>query len=483
VKNRIRDSLKSRKFRYGGYATLISVAVLAALVVVNVLVDQVPAKLDLTKEKLYSLSDQSLKLLQGLKQDITITTLGKPGAVDPTVKEILSRYAAASRHIKLATVDPEVNPGWVKQFSTGSDLQAGSLVVDAGGGRDRVISQYDLYSYEYDQQTYQPQLTGVTVEQRVTAAIAFVTEGTNVTVYTLKGYGADTLVTYGMNTPVMNMNYAEKDLDLLTTDKVPADAGEVLLLNPRYDLPAEDAQKLRTYLAGGGRLLVLVDLQRLPAAAPNLEELLANYGLNLQRELVVEGDPSRYAANAPYYVVPNLEYHDILSPLRSNNVPVLLPAAMVIGGETLRKQTLKVEPLLTTSDKAYAKPFGETAQLATLEKERGDASGPFTLADAVTDPATQAGGKDTKLIVVGSAGFMQTAIAQQVPGNSEFFLNCISWLGEKKEDIAIRPKSLLTYRLNISALWSLLLSGAVVILIPLGILGAGLGVWLKRRHL
>ncbi len=39
---------------------------LAAIVVVNVLVGQIPGKLDLTQNKLFSLSDQTYKLLDGL---------------------------------------------------------------------------------------------------------------------------------------------------------------------------------------------------------------------------------------------------------------------------------------------------------------------------------------------------------------------------------------------------------------------------------
>ncbi len=481
MRNRILDSLKSPKFRFGGYATLITVAVVAVLVVINVLVDQVPAKLDLTSEKLYSLSDQTLKLLQGLQKDITITTLGKEGSQDATVKEVLGRYATASRHVKLASVDPELNPGWAKQYSASTDMTAGSIVVDAGGGRNRTISQYDLYSVDYDQQTGQYQLTGLTVEQRVTSAISFVTETSNVVIYTLKGYGADTLATYTLTAPVENLNYATKDLDLVVDAAVPPDAGLVLLLNPRTDIPKAEAAKLQTYLAGGGRLLVTVDLQRLPESTPNLEELLHNYGLNFKRMLVVEGDTSRHASGAPYYLLPNLEYHDILSPLKNNNIPVLLPGAMAIGQESLKKTSLKIENLLTTSGAAYGKADYATA--ATIERQPRDQAGPFTLAVAVTDPAAQTGGRDTKLVVVGSGNFVQSTITQQLPGNSEFLLNVVSWLGEKTEDISIRPKSLMTYALRINAMWGLLLSGAVVLLIPLGVLGAGLAVWLRRRHL
>ena len=80
MKKTILDSLKSRKFRFGGYATLLVVAALAIVVGVNLVVDQIPAKLDMTQERLYSLSDQTKKLLDGLDVDVTITTLGRVGS-------------------------------------------------------------------------------------------------------------------------------------------------------------------------------------------------------------------------------------------------------------------------------------------------------------------------------------------------------------------------------------------------------------------
>ena len=56
---KILDSFKDKKFKYGGYATLLVAIVLAILVGVNLLVDLVPLKADLTKEQLYSLSEQT----------------------------------------------------------------------------------------------------------------------------------------------------------------------------------------------------------------------------------------------------------------------------------------------------------------------------------------------------------------------------------------------------------------------------------------
>ena len=185
-KNSIIESLSTRKLRFGGYATLLIVGALAVVIVINVLVDQIPGKLDLTKNKIYSLSDETYKLLDSLKTDVTVTTVGKQGSEDPTVKTILGKYAAHSGHVKLQTLDPDLNPGWTKQYdTTGQGLGAGTLVV-AAGKKFKTIGVYDMYNYDtsnYDPSNpnSQPQLTSLSVEQRVTSAVQYVTAEKNVT--------------------------------------------------------------------------------------------------------------------------------------------------------------------------------------------------------------------------------------------------------------------------------------------------------------
>jgi ABC-type uncharacterized transport system involved in gliding motility auxiliary subunit len=485
-KHSILESLSSRKVRFGGYATILIVAALAVVIVINVLVDQIPGKLDLTKNKIYSLSEETYKLLDSLKTDVTVTTIGKQGSEDPTVKAILGKYAAHSRHVKLQTLDPDLNPGWSRQYdTTGQGLGPGTLVV-AAGKKFKTIGVYDMYNYDtsnYDPSNpnSQPQLTSLSVEQRVTSAVQYVTALKNVTVYVLNGHGEQTLGGLGMTSAVSNENYEVKELNLVTTTSVPADANILLVLAPKRDLAPEDVDKLRAWLAGGGRMAVLMDVITAGSQMPNLAGLLKSYGIEVQRVVVVEGDQNKVAAQNPLFIIPSLEYHDILSPLRTNNYEMVLIAAQAVQTLELKKKSLKIEPLLTSSAKSYGKQ--DIANARSVQKEGGDLTGPFTLAAAITDPAQDPGGQDTKLVVVGNVKFLQSGLPSQVPGNGDFFMNSLGWLKGQKESLTIRPKNVQQMRLSISNLWAFLLSGIVVIVLPLLILGSGLIVWMRRRRL
>jgi ABC-type uncharacterized transport system involved in gliding motility auxiliary subunit len=170
-----------------------------------------------------------------------------------------------------------------------------------------------------------------------------------------------------------------------------------------------------------------------------------------------------------------------VAPLSSADLPLLMPVAMALKVSELKKRALTIEALLSTSENSWGKVNYSSA--TTTDKQAGDVEGPFTLAYAVTDPAEKTGARDTKLVVVSSAAFLASGIQQVAAGNADFFLNSLSWLSEKKDEISVSAKSLQSYPLRINTLWGLILSAIVVLVIPLGVLGAGLGVWLRRRHL
>jgi ABC-type uncharacterized transport system involved in gliding motility auxiliary subunit len=485
-KTTLLSALSSRHLRFGGYATLIIVAAVAVVVALNVLVDQVPGKIDLTQNKLYSLAPETYKLLDGLRSDVTITTIGKEGGEDPTVHEILLKYAARSRHVKLQTIDPELRPGWTKQYDpTGQGLATGTLIV-AAGTKYKNIGYYDMYNYDtsnYDptNPNSQPQITSLSVEQRVTSAVQFVTAAKNTTLAVLEGHGEQTLDSVGLSSAIGNENYAVQQLDFLKEPAVPAGTDVILILAPKVDLTPQDADKIRAYLANGGRLLVLFDVLTKDNQFPNLAGILQTYGVEVRNVVVLEGDQSKFWSGNRAYIIPNLEYHDILSPLRANNYDIGLVGAQVVQTLDLKKKTLKIEPLLTSSARSYGKR--DIANAKTPEREGGDLPGPFNLAVAITDPATDQSKQDTELIVIGDAQFLNPALTAAIPGNGDFFMNSVAWLRGQKESITIRPKSLQTFRLTMSNLTALLLSGVVVILMPLLVLGGGFVVWMRRRHL
>jgi ABC-type uncharacterized transport system involved in gliding motility auxiliary subunit len=311
----------------------------------------------------------------------------------------------------------------------------------------------------------------------MTSAIHYVTAEELPKVYLVTGHLEEDLP-YDLRKQMELENYEIEELSLLTEEKVPEDADIVMFIAPQRDLTEDEAEKVRTYLENNGRVIFFMEI--VDNELPNFESLLKSYGVGLQKALVVEGDSSRYW-QSPAWIVPNLESHDITTPMGKNGMQVLTIGAQGVEILDIKKRTLEIQPLLTTSKDAWGKV---DLSSTSAEKEEGDISGPFNIAVAVSDKIWNektAEYEGARLIVMGDAEFLNPQFASI--GNADFVLNCLNWLQDEQESISIRPKSIVSEHLNINSFQVLLYSGIVVILIPLLVLGSGLVVWLRRRHL
>ena len=74
-----KDSKYAKKIKYGTMAAIITAFVVAIVIVVNIimgiLTERYPMKLDLTKDKRYELCDESINVLKNLEKDVEIAVM------------------------------------------------------------------------------------------------------------------------------------------------------------------------------------------------------------------------------------------------------------------------------------------------------------------------------------------------------------------------------------------------------------------------
>lgn len=153
-----------------------------------------------------------------------------------------------------------------------------------------------------------------------------------------------------------------------------------------------------------------------------------------------------------------------------------MPGAQGIELKKIKKSSTNIEPLLVTSKNSWAKP---NLDATTPEKESGDLEGPFNIAVAITD--TLDNGNEAKIVVVSNSLFVDSQYAMNT-GNVDFIANSFNWLQNREDTVSIVPKEFDNNVLNINAAQQLMISGLVVIVIPLVIVIMGLKVWLRRKH-
>ena len=467
---RLRDS---KQVRYGGYALLTSLGMVAVMVLVNLVVDQFQLEVDLTQNRLFSLSDQTFQVLDNLDSDVTVYQIGTTGRENPLIDSVLERYAKRSSHIKLATLDPERNPGLATKYEEEGQVRPGGLVVDAGD-RFRMISQFDIFNVNMQTR----QATSLSLEQELTAALLYVTTGDLPKVYLLEGHGEQSMFQLGISglsvrDLLENDNYAVDTLDLVSRETVPDDADVLLVVAPAQDLTAAESGRLESWMRDGGRVVFALQGAR-RSELPNLAELLAGFGVRVVNGIIVE-EAGRHTPDSQVFLVPEMTSHEIVAPMRSDRLFTVMPAAGPIEELETKRRTLTVESFLNTSAGSFLRTDFD---IQSVEQQEGEPNGPFAVGVAITDNDLD-GYVKSRVVVYSSAMFL----SQPYQANYDMLLNSLSWARSREESISIRAKSLRTFPLRITRLAALIISGVAVLIIPLGVLGAGLAVWLRRRHL
>src|SRR5947209_14512174 len=85
--------LKARQTQYTAYASVYILVVLAVLAAVNFLANRYDKSYDSTMNKQFSLSDQSIKVVKGLKRDVQFNYFG-PQNEFSMARDKLERYSS-----------------------------------------------------------------------------------------------------------------------------------------------------------------------------------------------------------------------------------------------------------------------------------------------------------------------------------------------------------------------------------------------------
>lgn len=472
--NEVKKSLKTTQWRNGSFMTASTCIVIAIVLVFNLVIGKLGITFDLTKDKIYSLSEQTIERLNSLEEEVTITVLEDDNYSNELVNNILENYKEESDKIKIKKVDPVVNPNFIASYSEkGENITVGNLIVESGN-KYRVINERDMYEIDY----YQSVINGIKIEQEVTSAIDYVTNDNLPTAYILEGHNEGQLQAHITDT-LQKENYIVENLNLLSSEEWAYGNSDLLIINtPGRDLSNEEYDILMKYFKEGGSALVLVE--HLPEGMENFKELFEYYGIAIGNEIVFEGEASMAYRN-PLNIIPNIGSHYATSPLIDAKLPVLMPTPQRIIINELTRSTLRIEPLFTTSDSAYAKTGTE---LNTFEKEEEDMEGPFNLGVAISEEVEGKEGESTKIVVVGSSQMLDAKMINLTKGgNLDFVMNSINWLSEKEENISIRAKAIAPEQIMISEGQLYMLALVSMIIIPLGVCTIGAVVCYRRKHL
>lgn len=460
---------KQLAFKGGSYSLIMTAIVLAIVVVVNICVSALPSsvtKYDISSSKLYSITSNTKAIVNRLDREINIYWIVQAGEEDAVIENMLSKYASLSEKIKITKKNPDIFPTFAQQYTT-ETVSNNSLVVESGE-RYRYIPYTDIYVEETDMWNHTK--TVFDGEGAVTSGIDYVTTDVFPQAYVLEGHGEWDLPA-GFASAIEKENIETKQINLLTTDRIPEDAACVIIYEPQKDILENEIEILKDYAAKGGKLFIAAG-PVLNEPMPNLYSILEDYGVTPVKGIVVEADPERFVVQMPYVILPFMESSDITDSLIEANYD---PIFAIGTGLDITNATTDVTSLMHSSDLSFSKVDGYA--IVTYEKESKDIDGPFSM--AVSIDVNRKG----RIIWFSAEEFLEDTYNDYSAGaNTDLSMNALAALIGESESMAIRTKSLNHKYLTMTAAQGDTLKLIMIAVLPLLYLGAGIFVYLMVRR-
>lgn len=525
---RLWTALSSRSAQHGYLTTFTILFALVMVVCVNLVSYRYHKRWDLTEQNLFSLSEQTMKILKGLKKDVKIISFAQPrDEKSHYMLELLEEFDKHSDKIKFDYVDADL--AW--ELAEKYDVTGATIVFECGDNVEKVSA------YDADEGSY-------------ASALLKVTRDTKKKIYFLTGHGEKSLQDSDPRTGLSyfkqmleHENYEAATLNLADVEKVPdpEECFALVIAGPTVPLPEEHVKAVKDYLNQGGRLLAMVDPPSQNGV--DLNAITSEWGIETPNEEVFDNrityqrDPGIPGATAG---LQQYTSHELTS---NGNLPdTWYPHARPVIKTTATKPDVQITELVKTSSNSYAhesQPKGfilqetspaQKAETASGEskapakagqappaetpaekypppKDSDDRTGPFPVVVIATNekpstppppeypgaPPPPPEEKDktkryTQLVVIGDSDlatnqhFVARSFFGLAPtGNANLLMNCVAWLAQEPELIGVRAKEPKDHTVALNDEQKRKMTLSTLILTPLLIIVVGVVVWWKRR--
>lgn len=452
--------IRSRQFvtALGQILQFFLIAAIAGLI--NHLVWRYPHKWDLTETKLNTLSDQSLRILQDLPKDVTVTFFSRRENWSAGMR-ILDLYRDARPDLKLEAVDIEASP---QRARAENIVDNGTVLVRAGERRVTFVLKDEL------------SVTNAFLKLIRTRPISiYFTVGHGEAMCDMKGEGGISAFCDHLKGQL----YELKTLDLQRIKDVPSDADLVVVWGPTLGLLPEEVLRLQRWLERGGSLLVMLSPGFLQDTATELRGLTLKWGLKLNNDLVIDRLSTLENNEATIPIISKYGEHPITKNFAART---LFPLSSSVETLTPLYSNVATTPLASTSGFPGSWAERDLPGIARGKAEFNEAvdlKGPIHVAAVAERLTDKSGEKDTRIGVIGNDSFTRNAYQNQT-ANANFLLNMVGWLAHDEGLLSLSRPGLSRETVILSAMHINVVFFLVVVTMP--ILAFTVAIWIYRRR-
>ncbi|HXH74394.1 MAG TPA: GldG family protein [Bacteriovoracaceae bacterium] len=456
--NSIKAFVKTSYFRKASYHVLNSLLVIMIICLVNYMGNKNYKEFDVTAEKRNSLTGQTLRVLDMIKEPVKLTIYSKREEWTP-ILNLLKLYEAASKHIKLEAIDTDLRPDLVKSKGI---TQNGTIIIEHKGKES---------------------LFQITDELSVTNALLKTLRTEKIVLYFVTGHKELTCNEKGQEgisqicQLLVGQNYEIRELNLTATTEVPADANAVFVLGPTSGFLKNEIDQLRKYLLKGGSMFLALAPAFKAELYDDLIKLAEPYGLTMGKDIVVDRLSTVQGAEATIPIINNYEAnHPITAGFTQRTVFPLSSSIQTVPG--------KDGAILLAFTSSFPGSWAESDLKGVTEgkatyNEKTDRKGPVALLGIGESTETT---KGSRFAMMGSSSFLVNAYQNQ-SANSTLFLNTVSWMVDDEGIISFNRPGIEEYPVILSAQHIQMIFVISIMLVPILFFGTAIFIYRRRRLL
>jgi len=477
--------------RIGSFATLLTVIVVVAVILLNtvsfLLTDRFNLQLDLTPTSAYSMTDEGMAVLATIKNPTSVHILddesdfinGGGGSMDPYFSQantVIKLMAANNKNVTVDYVDLDKDPTFKAQYP--DYTLADSDVIVESEGKVVHLAAIDLF----DVTTTTLGTTAITAskaEQAVLSAMLVANSESLPKVTVVQGY--DEFSTDALTNLLLTNAYDISSVNIATVDKIDNETDMLIICSPKRDYSQRDLEKLDAFLLNGGEygktLMYFADTEQ--PALPNLEGFLKEWGIEVQRGTVFESNTNRVISNNVFWSLGDFVSTEFTEDIYERSLFPTMPYCRPLKASFTESGIRTTYTLAQFTSGSGIYPENAENWKLTEDKIIGNVPG-VIMCEASVDPDTPS----SYVVVFGTVNFINSDIfAESSFGNAEFMVSLSNTLVKSGDELALTSKRIGSGYLSIMQSDQQLLFAMFVIILPVSILALGIRTFFSRRHL
>ncbi len=450
-------------------------------------------RFDLTKQRKYSLSPETLSYLRNLDRPVHVVVTYSEEENNPEIRGILQEfvYATESRDTGRITVET-LNIYQNRRRSEELGITTSGLVVLLSGDKRRMVRHDELYGVKGSKrETFRG-------EQVLTAAILDVAQLGRKKIYFLVGHGelrlSDTEPRKGLSAvrdELAQRNFEIDEIDLGVARKIPDDAALLVATAPQGRYSPLEQELLRRYLGANAGRLILFLAPGIPTGSLGLglDDLLLDWGVLVHDDVIWDNGLENITENGDlmvYAFTPHPITRTLLDygwKLQLGTARTVMPdpgrslggglstvaiaaSSTTAWGERNYRREFKFDPGIDTRPLRLIEPPDRLPMIVASERVAVRDNLPFSV-------------RGGKIVVFGTGDMISNARFDSA--NRAVFLNAVNWTVDRDIQLTVPPRAVERFHLALSAADFTQLRYALLLILPGAALLLGLLVYWTRR--